>query len=71
MGHALVPAHAALREAGLLGECQREVEALEMPLKRSAVGHLLAASDARVGTHGSTRRFGRAIFLYGKPLPKR
>ena len=30
MGHALVPARAALRKAGLLGECQREVEALKV-----------------------------------------
>ena len=33
MGHALVPARAVLREAGPLGECQREVEALKVPLE--------------------------------------
>jgi len=47
MGHALVPARAVLREAGPLGECQREVKALEVPLEGPALGHLLAASDAR------------------------
>ena len=47
MGHALVPARAVLCEAGSLGECQREVEALKVPLEGPAVGHLLAASDAR------------------------
>ena len=31
MGHTLVPARADLREAGSLGECQRGVEALEVP----------------------------------------
>lgn len=33
MGHALVPARAVLREAGPLGECQREVEALKVLLE--------------------------------------
>jgi hypothetical protein len=52
-----------------LGEHRRKVEVVQVALKRPAVGHLLAAGDARLSDPGEHEALGEAILGHAHHVP--
>ena len=68
-GHDLLPPGAVLRQACPLGELRREVEVVQVALKRPALGHRLAAGDAGLFDPGGHEAHGEVVLGHARHLP--
>ena len=69
LGHELAPPSAVLRLGSLFGEGRREVEVSQMALKRPAVGHFLAAGDARLRDPREHEARGETVLVHPGHVP--
>ena len=64
-----LPLGAVLRQVFPLGEHRREVEVVQVALKRPAVGHLLAAGDTGLSYPGEHEGHGEAVLGHARHVP--
>ena len=69
-GYELVPHGAVLRQVCPLGEHRRKAEVVQVALKRTAVGHLLAAGDAGLSDPGEHEALGEAVLGHARHVPQ-
>ena len=69
LGRKLVPPGAVLRQVCPFGEHRREIEVVQVALKRPAVGHLLAAGDAGLSDPGEHEALGEAVLVHPRHVP--